>query len=245
MKCTNPDCPDIELFGVQGVYREGISLCPKCGSTLVDDSPGSWQLTREDPEQTPSDSSELAIGVLSEDIALPSLTSKLDDDFLIPVAAFDYRCEADLLASMLWASGIPAEVNSDDCGFMSPALGLATEAFVEVRASDLEEVIDLLDTTLDESQSDHLRSEVVPEHARWYRSSKAAFTVGIYVFTVILMPVALIFAVQGLNTLPSPEDDDYRMASRRLLVLATSAAYFSLIAILSFVLSILVFCDAW
>jgi predicted Zn-ribbon and HTH transcriptional regulator len=33
-RCPNPDCPDIELFGVVGEYTNGVTHCPKCGTEL-------------------------------------------------------------------------------------------------------------------------------------------------------------------------------------------------------------------
>jgi hypothetical protein len=35
MHCTNPECPDIEKYGIPGNYHDGIETCPKCGARLV------------------------------------------------------------------------------------------------------------------------------------------------------------------------------------------------------------------
>ena len=41
--CPNPDCPDIELFGVVGEYADGITHCPKCGTELDQPEPSADQ----------------------------------------------------------------------------------------------------------------------------------------------------------------------------------------------------------
>lgn len=66
--CTNPDCPDIELFGVQGAYGGEVDRCAKCGTSLV---PKSETAVRQDsphpdyrrlvPLCSPRTSSELAV----------------------------------------------------------------------------------------------------------------------------------------------------------------------------------------
>lgn len=39
MRCPNPNCPDIAKFGFPGDYRDGITVCPKCGTDLVPVAP--------------------------------------------------------------------------------------------------------------------------------------------------------------------------------------------------------------
>lgn len=34
MRCPNPECPDIEKYGIPGEYTEGFVVCPKCGVDL-------------------------------------------------------------------------------------------------------------------------------------------------------------------------------------------------------------------
>jgi hypothetical protein len=35
MFCPNPECPDLIEGGVRGEYVVGVTVCPRCGSTLV------------------------------------------------------------------------------------------------------------------------------------------------------------------------------------------------------------------
>ena len=66
--CPNPECPDIELFGVQGAYGSEVERCAKCGTSLV---PKSEVTARQDslhpdyrrlvPLCSPRTSSELAV----------------------------------------------------------------------------------------------------------------------------------------------------------------------------------------
>jgi hypothetical protein len=105
MYCPNLQCPDFLQRGIHGEYREGFTVCPECDSLLMTESP------------------EPAWG---EDPILGTL---------IPVAAYSYRHEADLAASMLLANGIQAVVAGDDCGSVDPALGFATRTRVIVEAS--------------------------------------------------------------------------------------------------------------
>ncbi len=47
MYCPNPECPDLVEGGVRGEYVEGISVCPRCGTGLVEaaalDLTDAWQ----------------------------------------------------------------------------------------------------------------------------------------------------------------------------------------------------------
>jgi uncharacterized Zn finger protein (UPF0148 family) len=55
--CPNPDCPDIELFGVRGEYGEGVVTCPKCGTRLVKLTEASAEAppVGETPTETPAE----------------------------------------------------------------------------------------------------------------------------------------------------------------------------------------------
>ncbi len=39
MYCPNPECADFEETGVPGEYVEGVTVCPFCGSGLVEQMP--------------------------------------------------------------------------------------------------------------------------------------------------------------------------------------------------------------
>ena len=104
MFCPNRECVDFEEIGEPGEYRDDIEVCPKCGARLV----------HERPElRTP----EEVAGV--GDAGGPEGT-------LVAVAAFNYRQDADLAASMLLGAGLNAVVFGDDCGTVDPGLGFAT-----------------------------------------------------------------------------------------------------------------------
>ncbi len=59
---------------------------------------------------------------------------------------FSYRHEAEVVRSVLEASGIVAFVTSDDCGSVDPALGMVRGACVTVAAVDAERAEDVLAT---------------------------------------------------------------------------------------------------
>lgn len=115
MYCPNPECPDWKLLGIVGEYREGITHCPKCGMRLCD---------RKDLSHLPDPQPDVP-------------------DMLV-VGAFFYRHEADLAAAHLAGSGIPAVVESDDCGAVDPALGFCRQVCLLVPAKLLEQARALL-----------------------------------------------------------------------------------------------------
>jgi len=47
MFCPNPDCPYAERIGEPGEYREGVTQCPDCGSTLIEARPESQAVAYE------------------------------------------------------------------------------------------------------------------------------------------------------------------------------------------------------
>jgi hypothetical protein len=51
MTCPNPECPDLEGSGVRGEYVAGTTVCPYCGTTLVEFHPVA------DPAGVPRDDS--------------------------------------------------------------------------------------------------------------------------------------------------------------------------------------------
>lgn len=50
MFCTNRNCPDFELNGLHGEYREGITECPYCGEQLVAQNPSAAVAEAEAPK---------------------------------------------------------------------------------------------------------------------------------------------------------------------------------------------------
>jgi len=53
MYCPNPECPHAQRTGEPAEYREGITECQDCGSTLVDTRPETERLEQELEELVP------------------------------------------------------------------------------------------------------------------------------------------------------------------------------------------------
>ena len=54
MFCANRECPDFQLNGRHGEYRDGISQCPYCGEHLVAEDPAAPAAEAEYDETTPA-----------------------------------------------------------------------------------------------------------------------------------------------------------------------------------------------
>ncbi|MBZ5587612.1 MAG: hypothetical protein LAO05_03545 [Acidobacteriia bacterium] len=115
MHCPNRDCIDFQETGQPGEYRDDVEVCPKCGSRLI----------HERPDLRPDAEGDLEEGVEAETPVGP----------LVAVAAFDYRQEADLAASMLQANGVPAIVFAGPFG-NDPRTEFAQHARVMVSERD-------------------------------------------------------------------------------------------------------------
>ncbi len=63
---------------------------------------------------------------------------------LVVIRRLNYRHEAEVIRSVLEASGIEALVTSDDCGSVDPALSLVWGANICVNADDVERAEDIL-----------------------------------------------------------------------------------------------------
>jgi hypothetical protein len=125
--CPNLECPDFKESGMAGEYVEGTTVCPKCGAYLVAEPP----VVRPAGEDAPSFQEPLA----------------LSEGPLVTVASFNYRHEADLVLSMLLASGIEAVTFSDDCGGVDPRVGFGTRTRVVVPESQAAAALALIETT--------------------------------------------------------------------------------------------------
>ncbi len=95
MYCPNRECDDFQATGEPGEYRDEIEVCPKCGARLVHERPDQ----RERGEATSDEDEAVA-----------------PEGPLAAVAEFNYRQDADVAASMLWASGVPAVVFAGTSG---------------------------------------------------------------------------------------------------------------------------------
>jgi hypothetical protein len=51
MYCPNPECPHAQRTGEPAEYREGMTECQDCGSTLVHTPPETAPLAQEEPEE--------------------------------------------------------------------------------------------------------------------------------------------------------------------------------------------------
>jgi hypothetical protein len=131
MYCADLQCPDFLQWGVHGEYRQGITVCPKCGATLVTERP--------EPGR---------VGEAEEPVAteFPSLPGPL-----VTLASFNFRQDAELAVSMLLANGIQAFVAGDDCGSVDPGLGFGTRTRVMVDASQAATASALLEQVAPES----------------------------------------------------------------------------------------------
>jgi hypothetical protein len=117
MRCPNPECPDAALYEVPGSYAEGVTVCPKCGTTLV---------AGDEPDT----------GAPGEMEGEP-----------VEVARFVHRQDAELAQSLLEANDIDAIVAADDCGnaYAGVAPGsirLLVEADDEERAREVLQAAD-------------------------------------------------------------------------------------------------------
>jgi len=128
MYCTDPQCPDFLQFGIHGEYREGITVCSKCGAMLVPELPMSQRV--EDPAESAA-------------VQLSSLPGPL-----VTLASFNYRQDAELAASMLLANGIQALLTGDDCGRVDPGLGFGTRTRIMVDAGQVEAASALLEQAM-------------------------------------------------------------------------------------------------
>jgi hypothetical protein len=91
-RCPNSRCPDIELFGVQGEYREPVEVCPKCGTALV------AALEPGEPADAGSD-------VEPRDVTtLPDLPDQPGD--LVPLCTVSTAAELAIVESLLIAARV-------------------------------------------------------------------------------------------------------------------------------------------
>jgi len=111
MYCPNRECPDFKETGMHGEYVEGITVCPFCGNSLVEEVPD------ENPPQvkneTEPDNREL-------DSAQDSAQR------LVVIASYSFRQDAELAITFLKNNGVDVVESPDDCGGTNPVVGFAT-----------------------------------------------------------------------------------------------------------------------
>ncbi len=127
--CPNIDCPDIELFGVQGKYADKVDVCAKCGASLVIQD-------GDTPERKPT---------------RPEFRN------LVPLCAPNTPAELAVFKSLLQAEGIFFFVHNEFFGAMKVGISipLINQRTILVADEDLErarELIFLPDTLTQEMQ---------------------------------------------------------------------------------------------
>lgn len=105
MYCANRECPDFELNGRHGEYREGITHCPYCGEPLVVEDPSA-------PASRPGDDDP---GPAYETCCdrRPPQTEEAPSD-LEPVFETTDPTEIPVVRSFLDAQGIPHVVVGEE-----------------------------------------------------------------------------------------------------------------------------------
>jgi Putative prokaryotic signal transducing protein len=74
--CPNPACPDCVRLGLAGEYVDFVTVCPQCGTTLIDATPATENPA--DPE-TPDADIEMASVLRTADEGLASLVKSMFD----------------------------------------------------------------------------------------------------------------------------------------------------------------------
>jgi hypothetical protein len=129
MYCPNPECPDFKQTGVPGEYIEGVTVCPFCGTKLVEQIPKIMPAEEHgEPEQEEGELNPV------QDF----------DEELVTVASYNFRHDADLMITFLVNQGIDVFESPDDCGGTDAAVGFATRTRLLVPKSQAEQAIALI-----------------------------------------------------------------------------------------------------
>ena len=107
MFCANRQCPDFEMNGRHGEYREGITQCPYCNEALVAEDPAAVD---EPPDELAAVSPESCR--TCGDIGPPSAEEAHAD--LEPVFETSDPTEIPVVRSFLDAQGIPHVVIGEE-----------------------------------------------------------------------------------------------------------------------------------
>ena len=107
MFCGNRECPDFEMNGRHGEYREGITQCPYCGEPLVAEDPTAQQAELEESGAETSPPPECW-----RDREPPSSDDLAED--LEPVFETTDPTEVPVVRSFLDAQGIPHVVIGEE-----------------------------------------------------------------------------------------------------------------------------------
>lgn len=107
MFCSNLKCPDFEMNGLHGEYREGITNCPYCGEQLVAEDPTTKGAQLEGPVADAPEPQECW-----RDKETPSAEDLQGD--LEPVFETTDPTEIPVVRSFLDAQGIPHVVVGEE-----------------------------------------------------------------------------------------------------------------------------------
>ena len=102
MYCPNRDCPDMQEDGVPGEYLDTVTVCPKCGTTLV----------AEFPAEAPP--AEPALPATEEEASEACPAELFPRGPLVALAAFDYPDETEPFVAALERAGITVFQFIDD-----------------------------------------------------------------------------------------------------------------------------------
>ncbi len=136
MYCPNPECPDFKQMGVPGEYVEGVTVCPFCGSKLVEQMPNI--IPAEEHEETEPEEGQ------------SNPMQDLDEEF-VTVASYNFRHDAELTITFLVNQGIDVFASPDDCGGTDPVLGFATRTRLLVPKSQADQATALIKDTEEET----------------------------------------------------------------------------------------------
>jgi hypothetical protein len=116
--CPNPECPDIELFGVQGAYGGEVERCAKCGTSLV---PKSEVAARQD-------------------------SLHLDYPKLVPLCSPRTSSEIAVITSLLRAEGIYFFIHNEFFGRMhvGPTIPLVNQRTILVAEEDYDRALEVV-----------------------------------------------------------------------------------------------------
>ena len=107
MYCPNRECPDFEMNGRHGEYREGITECPYCGVQLVSEDPAAAAVQPVDVDHDTPGSHE----DWRDDQPLSAEDAQAD---LEPVFETSDPTEVPVVRSFLDAQGIPHVVVGEE-----------------------------------------------------------------------------------------------------------------------------------
>ena len=92
MFCPNRECPDFVESHIHGEYVDGVTVCPVCGATLVEEVAA---------VQSAASRAEIQLDAASETEQVPPVAEQV-----VAVAAFDSRDDAGPALALLAANGV-------------------------------------------------------------------------------------------------------------------------------------------